>query len=140
MRLSRTVLTLVLISALSGCAARGAAAGSSSAESAASPAGASGMVQLLNYDEILRLMSARVTTAMRSEYRGGFVVLELELDAGGAVTNSRYKSAGGGLPVNPIAREVAPRMRFTRPAAAGQRVLVRMAYDRNGRPDVFLEQ
>jgi hypothetical protein len=137
MRLSRTVLTLVLISALGGCAAKRPAAGSASA---ASPASASGMVQLLNYDEVLRLMSSRLTPAMRSQYRGGFAVVEVELDAGGAVTNSRYKSAGGGLPVHTIAREVAPRMRFTRPAGPGQRVLVRLAYDRNGRPDVFLEQ
>ena len=137
MRLARTLLPLLLLSALAACAAKGTAAG---AASAASPAGASGLVQLLNYDEILRLMSSRLTPAMRSEYRAGYAVVEVELDAGGAVTNSRYRSAGGGLPVHTIAREVAPRMRFTRPAAAGQRVLVRMAYDRSGRPDVFLEQ
>lgn len=143
MRFSRTVLPLVLLSALAACAAKGPAAGSASPASPsgpASPASASGQVELLNYDEIVRMMSARLTPQMRSQYSGGYAELELELDAGGAVKNSRYRSAGGQVPVNAIARDLAPRMRFTRPAAAGQRVVVRLAYDRNGRPDVFLEQ
>lgn len=137
MRLSRTALPLLLLTVVSACAPKAPVA---VPESAASPASASGMVQLLNYDEKVRLLSSRFTPEMRRLYRGGYSVLELELDAGGAVTNSRYVRAGGGQGVHKIARELAPRMRFTRPAAAGQRVVVRMAYDRNGRPDVFLEQ
>lgn len=136
MRLIRTVLPLLLLAALSACAAKAPADGPATA---ASPASASGMVQLLNYDEVVRLMYALYTDEMRSRNTPGFAVVEVELDAGGAVTNSRYRSSGGGLRVQTVAREVAPRMRF-RPAVAGQRVLVRMAYDRSGRPDVFLEQ
>lgn len=131
MRLSRIVLPLLLLSALPACAVRGAAS---------APGAEMASVTLLNHDEMMRLMSARLTPEMRSRHRDGYVVLEVSLDAAGTVVSGRYHSAGGGLSVNIIASELASRLRFTPPAEAGQRVLVRMAYDRDGRPSVYLEQ
>lgn len=130
MRLARIALPLLLLSSLPACAARGAAS---------APLAEVGTVTLLNRDEMVRLMASRFTPGMRSVRRDGFVVMEVALDAGGAVTSSRYQSAGGGLSVNTIAHELAPRLRFSPPPAAGTRVLVRLAYDRDGRPDVFIE-
>jgi hypothetical protein len=95
-------------------------------------------VTLLNRDEMIRLMNSRYTREMRSRHSDGFVVIEVVLDAAGTVTSSRYVSSGGGVSIN-TAHGLASRLRFTQPAAAGQRVLVRLSYDRDGRPDVFIE-
>jgi hypothetical protein len=135
MRILRIALPLLLISASAACASnRGSAA------SEALPPSATGEVMLLNRDEIVRLMTARYTPQMRRTNRDGFVVLELTLDRTGSVSESRYKTSGGGVTVFNVAQGLATRLRFSPPAAAGERVLVRLSYDRTGRPDVFLEQ
>lgn len=133
MRILRIALPLLLVLASAACAANGGAA---SSEAAAKPSSA---VTLVNRDEIVRLMSSRYTPEMRRLNRDGYAIVEVSLDAGGAVTATRFQSGGGGVPMSRISYDLAPRLRFTRPAAAGQRVLVRMSYDRDGRPGVFLE-
>lgn len=123
MRLSRIVLPLLLTLTITACAGN---AGGGASASGGAPAARSNVV-LQNRAEALRLMRHRYPQALQDRRVGGEVVLEVTLDAAGAVTASRVRRSTHAS-FSEAAMQVATGLRFSRPAAAGERVNVRMNF------------
>ncbi len=125
MRLSRTVLPLLLALAFAACAANAGAGATASAGGAQAGAGARPVLQ--NRVEALRLMRSRYPQHMQDARTAGEVVVVVTLDAAGAVTGSTIRRSSHAS-FSEAARYVAGQLRFSPPAAAGERVNVRMLF------------
>jgi TonB family protein len=121
MRLSRILLPLFLVT-LPACAANAGVAAESSP-----PAEAAAGVRLLNRAEGLRLMQSNDPLLLQDARVTGEVRVRVTLDAAGAVTASTVTSTTQEW-FSAAALEVAPRLRFSAPAAAGAQATVRMLF------------
>lgn len=120
MRPTRIALPLLFF-ALSACAS------SAGMEASASTSAQAGSVQLLNRAEALQLMDRYYPQLMRDARVTGEVVVRLTLNAEGGVAEQSVLRSTQELFGN-AALTVAEQLRFTPPAAAGQRVDVRMQF------------
>lgn len=129
MRPSRIALPLVLALVVAACAgnAGGAASAPASAGAGATEAGARGGIQLLNRRAGLNTMQTSYPPLLRDARVTGDVVVEVTLDALGRVSGAVVRSSTHPDFYAP-GQQVARRLRFTAPAAAGQRVTVRIQF------------
>lgn len=133
MRLTRIALPLLLCSVLSACAAGAGAGAEPSATTAPQAAG----VQLLNRAEALRLMSRNYPALLRDAQVTGDVVVRVTLNAQGGVAERTLARSTHQL-FGAAALTVADQLLFTPPAAAGERVNVRMQFTLDQRADISI--
>lgn len=113
MRPFRIVLPLLLALSITACAGNAGAAGGTQA--------AQPRAELLNRSDAVRLVRHRFAGVP------GEAVVQVTLDASGAVTGSTIRRSTH-TAYSQAALEIAPQLRFTRPAAAGEQVNVRMRF------------
>jgi TonB family protein len=133
MRLSRIVHPLLLTLAMAACAANAGAGASASAGGA--EAGARSLPVLQNRAEALRLMRSRYPQHLQDARAAGEVVVVVTLDAAGAVTESTIRRSSHAS-FSEAALLVSRQLRFSRPAAAGERVNVRMLFSDMSRSSI----
>jgi TonB family protein len=131
MRLSRIVLPLLLVLAIAACAANAGAV----ASAGGGGAGARARPELQNRVEALRLMRSRYPQHLQDARTAGEVVVVVTLDAAGAVTESTIRRSSHAS-FSEAARYVAGQLRFSPPAAAGERVNVRMLFSDMSRASI----
>jgi TonB family protein len=131
MRLSRIALPILLAFSVAACAANAGAAASAGAAGAR----AESRVALQNRAQSVQLMLRNYPPLMRDARVTGEVFVQVTLDAAGAVTDSRVTRSTLTYFDEP-ALKVADQLRFTPPAAAGQRVDVRMLFAEQGQATI----
>lgn len=127
MRLFRIVLPIVIAAALAACAAN--AGTSAAAEPAATVAGSG--VTLLNERAALNAMQLSYPQLLRDARVTGTAHVVVTLDAAGRVSETNLRSSTHHL-FEPAAHRVAENLLFSPPAAAGQRVAIRMDFAPRG--------
>lgn len=119
MRLIRTALPLLLAAALPACATNAGAAASASTQT--------GAVVLQNRADAVRSMERGYPQLLRDARVTGDVMLNVTVDAQGAVTDTRVVSSTQEL-FSAAAQQVARELRFGAPGAGGQQVRVRFEF------------
>lgn len=122
-RLYRIVLPLLLTFSITACASN-AGGGASAGGTADAP---HSRAVLQNRVEALRLMRHRYPQAQQDRRVAGEVVVQVTLDAAGGVTGTTIRRSTHAA-FSEAARQVASQLRFSPPAAAGERVNVRMHF------------
>jgi TonB family protein len=123
MRLSRIALPILLAFSVAACAARAGAA----ASTGAAEASAASNVALQNRAAAVQLLLRNYPPLMWDARVTGEVFVQVTLDAAGVVTDSKVLRSTMTYFDEP-ALKVAEQLRFSAPAAAGQRVDVRMLF------------
>ena len=115
--------------------ARAAGATAPAADGRAGRGAVARPVTLRNAAEGLRLIERHYPPTLRAAGVEGEVIVEVTLDRGGRVTNVAI-SRSTHDDFSAAARQVAQRLRFSEPAAAGERHRVRMYFGGRGRTQI----
>lgn len=89
---------------------------------------------LINGEEVLDLLQQLYPESLKREGTGGTVVLWMQVDESGAVTETRIQSPSGHEALDDAAREIAAAMRFTPAENKGTPVSVWIAQPIEFRP------